>query len=138
MVGRSKQLQGICPQDAAGCVQHTKHPACRYLTSVSGQGGCRRQSSCFRAVASSMLPLLGGRNVLSSPSGRKVQSPELRAPAYAQHLESHTQHPVNSTPLQGMTPCSLSLPLSSHQQQLLMRQECILLPGTPWEEWASD
>lgn len=58
-----------------------------------------------------MLPLLGGRNILSSPSGPKVQSPELRAPAYAQHPESHTDHPMNSTPLQRMTPSSLSLSL---------------------------
>lgn len=34
----------------------------------------RRQSSFFRAVTCSVLPLLGGRNDLSSLSGLKVQS----------------------------------------------------------------
>lgn len=34
----------------------------------------RRQSSFFRAVTCSVMPLLGGRNDLSSLSGPKVQS----------------------------------------------------------------
>lgn len=38
------------------------------------QEPCRRQSSFFRAVTCSVLPLLGGRNDLSNLSGPKVRS----------------------------------------------------------------
>lgn len=50
MVGMSKQLQDICPQDAASCAQHTKCPGCRHVTSVSEQGG-RRSPAEGKALA---------------------------------------------------------------------------------------
>lgn len=90
MAGMSKQLRGICPQDAASCAQHTKCPGCGYMTSVSGQGG-RRSPAEGKALALerplAWLPMLGASNVVSSPSGPKVQSPQLYAPAYTQQPE---------------------------------------------------
>lgn len=58
----------------------------------------RRQSSFFGAVTCSVLPLLGGRDVLSSLSGPKVQVLFclLQLMCSIQSCDSHSaQHPVN-------------------------------------------
>lgn len=72
-MGTSKQLQGSRPQDVCKTPSalDTGTDICLWAGRTQDPG--RRQSSFFRAVICSLLPLLGGRNVLSSLSGPKLQ-----------------------------------------------------------------
>lgn len=72
-MGTSKQLQGSHPQDVCNTPSALDTGTDMCLWAGRTQELSRRQSSFLRAVICSVLPLLGGRNVLSSVSGPKVQ-----------------------------------------------------------------